>query len=80
MSCRSAGVTCNPWSTRSSGHRKELRTELAHKVNLRYAPDVRFKLDESFARSAHIDALLASPEVKRDLEGDVADDEEGDRS
>ena len=56
-------------------HREELRTELAHKVNLRYAPDVRFKLDESFARSAHIDALLASPEVKRDLVGgDDADD------
>ena len=59
-------------------HRKELRTELAHKVNLRYAPDVRFKVDESFARSAHIDALLASPEVKRDLEAeDDAGDEQG---
>ena len=62
-------------------HRKELRTELAHKVNLRYAPDVRFKVDESFSRSAHIDALLASPEVKRDLPGgDETDDEEGGRS
>ena len=62
-------------------HRKELRTELAHKVNLRYAPDVRFKVDESFARSAHIDALLSSPEVTRDLsDRPEADDEPDGRS
>ena len=48
-------------------HKKVIRTELAHKVNLRFAPDVRFRADESFDKSARIDALLASPEVKRDL-------------
>ena len=57
-------------------HRKELRTELAHKVNLRYAPDVRFKVDESFERSAAIDALLASPDVSRDLAGENDEDEQ----
>ena len=55
-------------------HRKELRTELAHKVNLRYAPDVRFRVDESFERSAHIDRLLDSPVVKRDLDETGEDD------
>src|SRR5260370_5781488 len=48
-------------------HKKVLRTELAHKVNLRYAPDVRFRVDESFEASSRIDRLLDSPEVKRDL-------------
>ena len=48
-------------------HKKLLRTELAHKVNLRYAPDVRFRVDESFEASSRIDKLLDSPEVKRDL-------------
>ena len=61
-------------------HRKELRTELAHKVNLRFAPDVRFKIDESFERSAHIDALLDSPAVKRDLADEGADDEGHDQT
>ena len=48
-------------------HKKFLRTELAHKANLRFAPDLRFRMDESFEKSARIDALLNSPEVQRDL-------------
>ena len=48
-------------------NKKLIRSEIAHKVNLRYAPDVRFRADESFERSARIDALLASPAVQRDL-------------
>ena len=48
-------------------HRKVIRTEIAHRVNLRFAPDVRFRADESFAKSARIDAILASPAVQRDL-------------
>ncbi len=46
------------------------RTELAHKVNLKFAPDLKFRADESFEKSARIDALLASPVVQRDLKGD----------
>ncbi|RYB02296.1 30S ribosome-binding factor RbfA [Lichenibacterium ramalinae] len=50
--------------------KKFLRTELAHKVNLKFAPDLKFRVDESFEKSARIDALLASPVVQRDLQGD----------
>ena len=50
--------------------KKFLRTELAHKVNLKFAPDLKFRVDESFEKSARIDALLASPVVQRDLKGD----------
>jgi ribosome-binding factor A len=49
-------------------HRKFLRAEVAHQVNLRFAPDVRFKADATFENAARIDALLRKPEVQRDLD------------
>ncbi len=51
-------------------HRKFLRGEVGHRVALRYAPELRFRLDESFDEGEHIDALLRSPDVKRDLDGE----------
>jgi ribosome-binding factor A len=48
-------------------HKKELRALVAHRVNLKYAPDLRFVLDTSFEAQSKIDALLRSPEVARDL-------------
>ncbi len=51
-------------------HHKYLRGEVGHRVDLRYAPDLRFRLDESFEEGERIDSLLRSPEVKRDLEGE----------
>ena len=35
-----------------------LRTEVARRVNLRYAPALKFELDRSFDESSHIDELL----------------------
>lgn len=58
-------------------NRKFLRGEVAHRVNLRYAPDLRFRLDTSFDEGERIDALLRSPEVQRDVDKD-ADDGAGD--
>lgn len=40
-------------------HKKVLRTEVAHRVNLKYAPELRFRRDETFDEGARIDALLA---------------------
>ncbi len=51
-------------------HRKFLRGEVGHRVALRYAPELRFRLDESFDEGDHIDKLLRSPAVKRDLDGE----------
>ncbi len=48
-------------------HKKFLRGEIAGQVNLKFAPEVRFKADHSFDCGAKIDALLNSPQVKRDL-------------
>jgi ribosome-binding factor A len=50
-------------------HKKELRGLVAHRVNLKFAPDLRFTLDSSYDAQARIDALLNSPEVARDLGG-----------
>ena len=51
-------------------NKRFLRGEIAHRINLRYAPDLRFQLDTSFAEGDRVDALLRRPEVKRDLGGD----------
>jgi len=54
-------------------HKKFLRSEIARRVNLKFAPEIRFKPDESFDYGAKIDALLQSPQVKRDLADSNAD-------
>ena len=56
-------------------HKKELRALLARRINLKFAPDLRFALDGSFDAQARIDALLRSPEVARDLRRDSDDSE-----
>jgi ribosome-binding factor A len=55
-------------------HRKQLRALVAQRVNLKYSPDLRFVLDDSFDAQSKIDALLRSEEVARDLGGDDAGD------
>src|SRR5215211_6403802 len=50
-------------------NKRFLRGEIGHQVHLRYAPDLRFRLDTSFDEGERIDTLLRSPEVKRDLGG-----------
>ncbi|HXG78395.1 MAG TPA: 30S ribosome-binding factor RbfA [Methyloceanibacter sp.] len=51
-------------------HKRYLRGLLAKRVSLKFMPELRFKVDTSFETSARIDALLARPEVARDLEED----------
>ncbi len=48
-------------------NKKFLRGELAHRVNLKFAPDIRFRIDERFDEAERIDKLLRSPDVARDL-------------
>jgi len=49
-------------------HKRYLRGLLAKRVSLKFMPELRFKVDTSFETSARIDALLARPEVARDLD------------
>ena len=47
-------------------HRKYIRAQVAHTLDLRYAPDLRFREDETFEEATRIDRLLDSPKVKQD--------------
>jgi ribosome-binding factor A len=55
-------------------NKKYLRGEIARRVNLKFAPDVRFRLDERFDEAERIEKLLRTPAVQRDLH----DREDGD--
>ncbi len=49
-------------------NRRYIRGEVAEAVNLKFAPDIRFLADETFAEADRIEQLLASDKVRRDLE------------
>jgi ribosome-binding factor A len=51
-------------------NRKFLRGEIAHRVNLKFAPDIRFRADERFDEAERIEKLLRTPAVQRDLDKD----------
>lgn len=44
-----------------------LRGRLAREIDLRFTPQLHFQPDVSYDEARHIDDLLASPEVARDL-------------
>lgn len=48
-------------------NKRFLRGEVARRVNLKFAADIRFRLDDSFDEAAHIDRLLQSDKVQQDL-------------
>ena len=48
-------------------NKRFLRGEIARHVNLKFAPDIRFHVDERFAEAERIEKLLRSPQVQRDL-------------
>ena len=52
-------------------HKRYIRAELAHAVNLKFAPDVRFRRDETFEEASRIDRLLDSPKVRQDIVADL---------
>jgi ribosome-binding factor A len=47
-----------------------IRSAVARRVNLKFAPDLRFRIDERFAEAERIEKLLRTPAVQRDLEPD----------
>ncbi|MDQ0301975.1 30S ribosome-binding factor RbfA [Ancylobacter polymorphus] len=52
---------------------KPLRGEIARRVELKFVPELRFRIDTSFEEGARIDALLRLPQVQRDLDGPDTD-------
>jgi ribosome-binding factor A len=48
-------------------NKRFLRGEIAHRVNLKFAPEIRFRIDERFDEAERIEKLLRTPAVQRDL-------------
>ncbi|HLX16803.1 MAG TPA: 30S ribosome-binding factor RbfA [Bradyrhizobium sp.] len=57
-------------------NKKFLRGEVARRVNLKFAPDVRFRVDDRFDEAERIEKLLRTPAVQRDLAPGPQDSEE----
>jgi len=57
-------------------NKKFLRGEIAHRVNLKFAPEIRFRVDERFDEAERIEKILQTPEVQRDLEPKPDDESE----
>ena len=57
-------------------NKKFMRGEIAHKINLKFAPELRFRVDQGFEVGAKIDAILQSPKVAPDLGADTEGDGE----
>ena len=57
---------------------KALRQEVARRVNLKFAPDLRFRRDETFDEAARIDAILRSDAVRRDTQKPAPDADDSD--
>ncbi|MCW1841548.1 30S ribosome-binding factor RbfA [Prosthecomicrobium hirschii] len=54
--------------------RKWLRGQIARRVDLRFAPEIRFRLDTRYDDDDQINALLRTPEVRQDIEGGDRED------
>ena len=57
-------------------NKKFLRGDVARRVNLKFAPDLRFRVDERFDEAERIEKLLRTPAVQKDLEQDPDTDRE----
>jgi ribosome-binding factor A len=48
-------------------NKRYMRGEIARRVNLKFAPEIRFRVDERFEEAERIEKLLRTPAVQRDL-------------
>jgi ribosome-binding factor A len=62
------GRDVNEVITALERNKKFLRGEIARRVNLKFAPDIRFRVDERFDEAERIAKLLGTPAVRRDLD------------
>ena len=50
-------------------NKRYVRGKIARRVNLKFAPEIRFRIDERFDEAERIEKLLRTPVVQRDLAG-----------
>src|SRR5947207_10136135 len=63
------GRDVNDVVTALERNKKFLRGEIARRVNLKFAPDIRFRVDERFDEAERIEKLLRTPTVRKDIAG-----------
>jgi ribosome-binding factor A len=56
-------------------NKRYVRGEISRRVNLKFAPEIRFRIDERFDEAERIGKLLQTPAVQRDLHGDHSHDQ-----
>jgi ribosome-binding factor A len=49
-------------------NKRYVRGEISRRVNLKFAPEIRFRIDERFDEAERIEKLLRTPIVQRDLD------------
>ena len=59
-------------------NKRYVRGEIARRVNLKFAPEIRFRIDERFDEAERIERLLRMPVVQRDLKSEEASDDQKD--
>jgi ribosome-binding factor A len=55
-------------------HQRFIRGRIAPELDLKFAPEIRFFVDETFEEFGKIDAILRSDRVQRDLHPDEDED------
>jgi ribosome-binding factor A len=48
-------------------NKRYMRGEIARRINLKFSPEIRFRIDERFDEAERIEKLLRTPAVQRDL-------------
>ena len=55
-------------------NKRFLRGEIGRRINLKFAPEIRFRIDDRFDEAERIEKLLRTPAVQRDLDNKPDDD------
>jgi ribosome-binding factor A len=61
-------------------NKRYVRGEIGRRVNLKFAPEIRFRVDERFDEAERIEKLLRTPVVQRDLKRQQESGDEKDES
>ncbi len=57
---------------------RPIRSFVSKRIDLKYAPSLRFQIDETFDEASRIDALLRSDRVRADIEAETDAAPDGD--
>ena len=61
-------------------NKRHMRGEIARRVDIKFAPEIRFRIDERFDEAERIEKLLRTPVVQRDLKSENHPGDEKDES